>query len=225
MIFFIVVFEVLLLYLFLGVVGIVVIFFVVLVFVIMYLMVNRGGVNSGFILLDESEMKWFYEGIVEMLKKVGIKVLVVYFQDDYIFNVYFFGGNIVFLLGFFEVLDEDEILVVVVYEFGYIKNGDIKLFLMVMYGWYLMFIMIILLMIGGNFVVRIIVFLLYIFYEVLRISFMKKREFMVDDIVLRLLFILMSFKRVFEEMKYYEDLRVDVKINVLLSIEFSIERD
>lgn len=48
---------------------------------------------------------------------------------------------------------------------------------------------------------------------------------MVDDIVLRLLFILMSFKRVFEEMKYYEDLRVDVKINVLLSIEFSIERD
>lgn len=129
------------------------------------------------------------------------------------------------MLGFFEVLDEDEILVVVVYEFGYIKNGDIKLFLMVMYGWYLMFIMIILLMIGGNFVVRIIVFLLYIFYEVLRISFMKKREFMVDDIVLRLLFILMSFKRVFEEMKYYEDLRVDVKINVLLSIEFSIERD
>lgn len=80
------------------------------------------------------------------------------------------------MLGFFEVLDEDEILVVVVYEFGYIKNGDIKLFLMVMYGWYLMFIMIILLMIGGNFVVRIIVFLLYIFYEVLRISFMKRES-------------------------------------------------
>ncbi|BAD86447.1 zinc-dependent protease HtpX homolog, M48 family [Thermococcus kodakarensis KOD1] len=217
--------EVLLLYLSLGAVGIAATLLAALALVTMYLMANRGGANSGLIPLDESEMKWLHEGIVEMSKKAGTKVPAVYLQDDYIPNAYSFGGNIVLSLGLFEVLDEDEILAVAAHELGHIKNGDTKLFPMVTYGRYLMLITTILLMIGGNLAVRIIAPLLYISYEASRISLMKKREFMADDTALRLLPTPMSLKRALEEMKYYEDLRADVKINALPSIEPSIERD
>lgn len=65
--------EVLLLYLSLGAVGIAATLLAALALVTMYLMANRGGANSGLIPLDESEMKWLHEGIVEMSKRLEQK--------------------------------------------------------------------------------------------------------------------------------------------------------
>ncbi|AMQ18407.1 M48 family metallopeptidase [Thermococcus peptonophilus] len=217
--------EVLLLYISLGTVGIAATILATLTLMSMYLMATRYGANNGLIPLDKKEMKWLHEGIEKMSKKAGMRVPVVYLQDDYIPNAYSFGRNIVLSLGLFEVLDDDEILAVAAHELGHIKNGDTKLFPMVTYGRYLMLITTVLLILGGNLAVRIVAPFLYISYEASRISLMKKREFMADDTALRLLPTPMSLKRALEELKYYEDLRTSVKINALPSIEPSIERD
>ncbi|MBP1911176.1 M48 family metallopeptidase [Thermococcus stetteri] len=217
--------EILLLYLSLEPVGILAMVPPVLILVGMHLMANRGRTNNQLIPLDEKEMKWLHEGIAEMSKKAGTKIPEVYIQDDYIPNAYSFGRNIVLSLGLFEVLDKDEILAVAAHELGHIKNGDTKLFPLVTYGRYLMLITTLLLVVGGNLLVKITAPLLYVSYEVSRVNFMKRREFMADDTALRLLPTPMSLKRALEELKYYEDLRTDVKISALPSIEPSIERD
>ncbi|MEO2151239.1 MAG: M48 family metallopeptidase, partial [Thermococcus sp.] len=138
---------------------------------------------------------------------------------------YSFGNTIVLSLGLFEVLDEDEIIAVAAHELGHIKNGDTKWFPILTYGRFLMLVTTIALLILGDTIVKGTSILLYLSYELARSDFMKKREFLADETALRLLKIPMSLKRALEELKYYEDLRMNVKVNAVPSIEPGIERE
>ncbi len=160
-----------------------------------------------------------------MAKKAGLPMPRVYILDDYIPNAYSFKNTIVLSMGLFEVLEEDEILAVAAHELGHIKNRDTKLFPLLAYGRHLMITFTaVLILLAHRSVVTITALVLYGIYEVARANFLKSREFKADETALRLLDVPMSLKRALEELKYYEDLRMNVKMSALPSIEPSIER-
>ncbi|CAI1492978.1 Zn-dependent protease with chaperone function [Thermococcus nautili] len=191
----------------------------------LYIWATRHKFGENLIPLEREEMPWLYDGIAELAEKAKVPMPRVYLLDDYIPNAYSFGNTIVLSLGLFEVLDEDEIIAVAAHELGHIKNRDTKWFPMVTYGRCLMMITTLALLIAGSIPVKGAATVLYIAYELARSDFMKKREFLADETALRLLTIPMSLKRALEELKYYEDLRMNVKVNAVPSIEPGIERE
>lgn len=192
---------------------------------ILYVWVNRHKFGERLIPLDKEEMPWLYEGIAELARRAGVPMPKIYLLDDYIPNAYSFGDTIVLSLGLFEVLDEDEIIAVAAHELGHIKNRDTTWFPVITYGRFLMIISTLVLVIAGNIAVKGLAPLLYLVYELSRSDFMKAREFLADETALALLPVPMSLKRALEELKYYEDLRTNVKIKGVPSIEPGIERE
>ena len=192
---------------------------------LMYLWATRHKFGERLIPVDGGEMPWLYEGIAELARKANVPMPRVYLLDDYIPNAYSFGNTIVLSLGLFEVLDEEEILAVAAHELGHIKNGDTRMFPLVTYGRFLMLVTTVALVLAGSTLVKAAAVMVYITYEMERSEFMKKREFKADETALRLLEIPTSLKRALEELKYYEDLRMNVKVNAVPSIEPGIERE
>ncbi|ACJ16859.1 zinc-dependent protease [Thermococcus onnurineus NA1] len=190
-----------------------------------YLWVSTHDIKGNYIPLERSEIPWLYDGIARMAKKAGLSMPRVYILDDYIPNAYSFKNTVVLSLGLFEVLDQDEILAVAAHELGHIKNGDTKMFPIIAYGRYLMIVFTaVLIFLAHSPTVTIAALGLYGLYEVTRASFLKNREFQADETALRLLDVPMSLKRALEELKYYEDLRIGVRLSSLPSIEPAIER-
>jgi heat shock protein HtpX len=175
--------------------------------------------------LERRDFPWLYDGIAEMAERAGIPMPRVYLLDDYIPNAYSFGNTIVLSLGLFEVLDREEILAVAAHELGHIKNGDTKLFPLITYGRYLFKITTMALLIFASPLLKLVAILLYGGYELSRTGLMKNREFGADESALRLLTVPLSLKKALEELKYYEDLRENVKVSGVPSIEPSIERE
>lgn len=175
--------------------------------------------------LSPDDMPWLYEGIVRMANKAGITTPEIYILDDYIPNAYSFRNSIVLSMGLFEVLDEEEILAVAAHEIGHIKNKDTILFPLVSYGRYFMFALALLnSLISQEALVSLVSFTFYLLYEVLRSDYLKQREFKADEAALRIISTPLALKRALEELKYYEDLRIEVKESAFPSIEPEIER-
>ncbi|WP_367182632.1 M48 family metallopeptidase [Thermococcus sp.] len=193
--------------------------------VVVYLWAMRHKYGEGLIPLEREAMPWLYDGVAELAEKAGVPMPKVYLLDDYIPNAYSFGNTIVLSLGLLEVLDEGEVLAVAAHELGHIKNGDTRSFPIVTYGRFLMLVITGLLVIAGESLVKVAAVLLYLAYELTRTEFMKNREFKADETALRLLEVPMTLKEALEELKYYEDLRTNVKLSAVPSIEPSIERD
>ena len=192
---------------------------------VLYAWAVRHKFGENLIPLEREEMPWLYDGIAELAKKAKVPMPRVYLLDDYIPNAYSFGNTIVLSLGLFEVLDKDEILAVAAHELGHIKNRDTKWFPMVTYGRYLMIMTTLVLLMAGSAPIKGASIALYIAYELARSDFMKKREFLADETALRLLSVPLSLKKALEELKYYEDLRMKVKVSAVPSIEPGIERE
>jgi len=192
---------------------------------LLYLWVSRHKFGENLIPLEREAMPWLYDGIAELSKKAKIAMPRVYLLDDYIPNAYSFGNTIVLSLGLFEVLDEDEIIAVAAHELGHIKNHDTKWFPMVTYGRFLMLVTTMALVIAGSTSIKAVALIVYLAYELERSEFMKRREFKADETALRLLKIPLSLKKALEELKYYEDLRMNVKVNAVPSIEPGIDRE
>ncbi|AFL95544.1 hypothetical protein containing peptidase M48 domain [Thermococcus cleftensis] len=191
----------------------------------LYLWVSTMDVKGNYVPLQREEMPWLYDGIAEMAKKAGLPMPRVYILDDYIPTAYSFKNTIVLSLGLFEVLDQGEILAVAAHELGHIKNGDTRTFPLLAYGRYLMVLFtVVLVLLTRSLAVSLAAVTLLALYEVTRANFHKEREFQADETALRLLDTPMNLKRALEELKYYEDLRVGVKMGALPSIEPSIER-
>lgn len=175
--------------------------------------------------LEREQMPWLYDGVAKMAKKAGIRMPKIYILEDYIPNAYSFKNTLVFSLGLFEVLGEEEILAVAAHEIGHIKNGDTKLFPIIAYSRYVMMILTLLIvLVARNSPLSLASLLLYGLYEVSRADYLKKREFKADHTALGLLDVPLSLKYALEELKYYEDLRENVKRSALPSIEPSIDR-
>ncbi|ASJ13189.1 M48 family metallopeptidase [Thermococcus thioreducens] len=192
---------------------------------LLYFWVSTKDVKGSYLTLQRSEIPWLYDGIAEMAKKAGLPMPRVYILDDYIPNAYSFKNTIVLSLGLFEVLDSDEILAVAAHELGHIKNGDTKIFPVLAYGRFLMMVFTgVLILLAHTSAVTVAALFLYALYEVARANFLKSREFQADETALRLLDVPMSLKHALEELKYYEDLRVGVRLSALPSIEPAIER-
>lgn len=192
---------------------------------ILYVWATKHKFGENLIPLEREEMPWLYDGIAELARKAKVPMPKIYLLDDYIPNAYSFGNTIVLSLGLFEVLDEEEILAVAAHELGHIKNRDTKWFPMVTYGRYLMAMTTLTLLIAGSGPIKGASIALYMAYELSRSDFMKRREFLADETALRLLSVPLSLKRALEELKYYEDLRMNVKVNAVPSIEPGIERE
>ena len=192
---------------------------------ILYLWATRHKFGENLIPLEREEMPWLYDGIAELSKKARVPMPRVYLLDDYIPNAYSFGNTIVLSLGLFEVLDREGIIAVAAHELGHIKNGDTKWFPVITYGRGLIVVTTLVLLIAGNLMVKGASLVLYLAYELARSDFMKRREFLADETALRLLAVPMSLKKALEELKYYEDLRMKVKLNAVPSIEPSLERE
>ncbi|GAB6134477.1 M48 family metallopeptidase [Thermococcus prieurii] len=225
MLYFILALEVILVLKALGDIGLIMALSAMSTLALLYVWATRHKFGENLIPLEREEIPWLYDGIAELAKKAGVQMPRVYLCDDYIPNAYSFGNTIVLSLGLFEVLDEDEIIAVAAHELGHIKNRDTKWFPLVTYGRFLMLITTLILLIAGNAAVKVAALTLYIAYELARSDFMKKREFLADETALRLLTIPMSLKRALEELKYYEDLRMNVRVNAVPSIEPGIERE
>jgi len=175
--------------------------------------------------LEREQMPWFYDGIATMARKAGIRMPKIYLLEDYIPTAYSFKDTLVFSLGLFEVLGEEEMLAVAAHEIGHIKNGDTKIFPIIAYSRYLMVVMTaIVTLFAKNSLTALGAITLYVLYEISRAEYLKKREFEADHAALGLLDVPMSLKYALEELKYYEDLRTHVKTNTLPSIEPGIER-
>ncbi|WP_099209198.1 M48 family metallopeptidase [Thermococcus henrietii] len=225
MLYFILALEVILVLKALGDIGLIMALSAMSTLALLYVWATRHKFGENLIPLEREEIPWLYDGIAELAKKARVQMPRVYLCDDYIPNAYSFGNTIVLSLGLFEVLDEDEIIAVAAHELGHIKNRDTKWFPLVTYGRFLMLITTLILLIAGNAAVKVAALTLYIAYELARSDFMKKREFLADETALRLLTIPMSLKRALEELKYYEDLRMNVRVNAVPSIEPGIERE
>lgn len=222
---FIVLAQLLITLLYLGKFGLVTIFGAVSFLFLTYIWITRHSITKDYSKLQWDEMPWLYDGIARMANKAGIGMPYVYILDDYIPNAYSFGSSIVLSLGLFEVLDEDQILGVAAHEIGHIKNGDTILFPLVAYGRYLMLFLNIVIAVFVHTAVSVILsFGLYILYELERVKFFKEREFRADETALYLLDRPFALKEALEELKYYEDLRMNVKASALPGIEPNIER-
>ncbi|CAD5244996.1 Zinc metallopeptidase [Thermococcus camini] len=191
----------------------------------LYVWASTHDIKGEYVPLQRNEMPWLYDGIAEMARKAGLPMPRVYILDEYIPTAYSFKNTIVLSLGLFEVLDQEEILAVAAHELGHIKNGDTRTFPVLAYGRYLMVMFTgILMLLTRSLVISAASLTLLGLYEVTRANFHKEREFQADETALRLLDTPMNLKRALEELKYYEDLRIGIKSNVLPSIEPSIER-
>ena len=194
---------------------------VFLVYIWVYTSEPRGAYHA----LEREQVPWLYDGVASMARKAGIKMPKIYILEDYIPNAYSFKDTIVFSLGLFEVLGEDEILAVAAHEIGHIKNGDTKLFPIIAYSRYMMMLLtFMIVLVARNSLVSLASLVLYVLYEVSRAEYLKKREFGADHTALGLLDVPLSLKYALEELKYYEDLRENVKTSALPSIEPSIDR-
>lgn len=222
---FIVLAQLLITVFYLGKFGLAVVFVTVMFLFLMYIWITRHSLPKDYSRLKWEEMPWLYEGIARMASKAGIGMPYVYILDDYIPNAYSFGSSIVLSLGLFEVLDEEQILGVAAHEIGHIKNGDTVIFPLVAYGRYLMlFLSSIITVFVHTTMAALISFGLYILYEIERAKFLKRREFKADETALYLLDRPFSLKEALEELKYYEDLRINVRASALPGIEPNIER-
>ncbi|NJE05267.1 zinc metallopeptidase [Thermococcus sp. M36] len=193
----------------------------------LYFWVSKKDIKGDYVLLQQEEMPWLYEGIAEMARKAGISMPTVYILDDYIPLAYSFKDTIVLSLGLFEVLDEDEILAVAAHEIGHIKNGDTRLFPVLAYSRYLMITFtVVLVILTTSLWTAVAAVILYGMYELSRANFLKDREFLADETALKLLDVPMSLMKALEELKYYEDLRsgAGVRVSAVPSIEPAIER-
>jgi len=194
---------------------------VLLIYLWAYTSAPKGRYHS----LEREQIPWLYDGIASMARKAGIKMPKIYLLEDYIPNAYSFKDTLVFSLGLFEVLGEEEILAVAAHEIGHIKNGDTKLFPIIAYSRYLMIVMtVIVALFSRNSLIALGAIAIYILYEISRAEYLKKREFGADHTALGLLDVPLSLKYALEELKYYEDLRANVKTSALPSIEPGIER-
>ncbi|RLF85658.1 zinc metallopeptidase [Thermococci archaeon] len=211
--------------LYLGKFGLVIILVTFFALIILYLWTTRKFLRKDQNLLSFEEMPWLYDGIVRMANKAGIATPDIYILDDYIPNAYSFGNSIVLSLGLFEVLDEDGILAVAAHEIGHIRNRDTVIFPLVSYIRYLMIPMVVLnALFSKSLLVALASLMFYVLYEVERVHYLRKREFKADDTALRLVSKPLSLKEALEELRYYEDLRINVKVSELPSIEPGIER-
>lgn len=160
-----------------------------------------------------------------VLKRANLKDVEIYVLEEYIPNAYSYGRKIVLSLGLFEILDDDEITAVVAHELGHIRNKDTFIFPLVAYLRVFMFLMPpLLLILTWKFWAAVVGFVLYLWFEFERSRFLREREFKADDFALRLLDRPLSLKAALEELKYYEDLRVEVKNQTLPGIDPTIER-
>jgi len=209
----------------LGNLGVAVTGATIVALVAIYVWATRHKFGENLIPLNRDEMPWLYEGIEELARKAGVPMPQVYILDDYIPNAYSFGNTIVLSLGLFEVLDKDEIVAVAAHELGHIKNHDTIWFPIITYCRFLMMTTTLMLIVTGNALVKMAAVMLYIAYELARGHFMKTREFLADETALTLLSVPMSLKRALEELKYYEDLRMNVKVSGVPSIEPGIDRE
>ena len=225
MIYLIVIIEAVLLLKTLGDLGVAIAISSGITLLLLYLWATKHKFGERLIPLERDAMPWLYDGIAELAKKAKITMPKVYLLDDYIPNAYSFGNTIVLSLGLFEVLDKDEIMAVAAHELGHIKNRDTKLFPLVTYGRFLMLITTIALVVAGSALIKAAAVMVYLAYELERSEFMKRREFKADETALRLLRIPLSLKRALEELKYYEDLRLNVKMSAVPSIEPGIDRE
>ena len=169
------------------------------------------------------------EGLAErlrlVLERANLEGVEIYALEEYIPNAYSYDKNIVLSLGLFEILDDEEITAVVAHELGHIKNRDTLIFPLVAYLRVFMFLMPpLLLSMTWKFWTAIAGFALYLWFEVERSKFLRGREFKADDFALRLLDRPLSLKAALEELKYYEDLRAEVKNQTLPGIDPTIER-
>jgi len=191
----------------------------------LYLWAYTSEPNGRYHALQREQIPWLYDGIAEMAERAGIKMPRVYLLEDYIPNAYSFKNTLVFSLGLFEVLGEEEILAVAAHEIGHIKNGDTKLFPIIAYSRYTMALLTVMVVVTSkNAWISFGSLMLYAFYELSRAEYLKEREFKADHTALGLLHIPLSLKYALEELKYYEDLRASVKTSALPSIEPSIDR-
>lgn len=225
MLYLILIIEVILLLGALGDLGIITTIGAMAFLTVLYIWATKHKFGENLIPLDREEMPWLYDGIAELARKANIPMPRIYLLDDYIPNAYSFGNTIVLSLGLFEVLDEEEIIAVAAHELGHIKNRDTRWFPLIIYGRALMMITTLLLVLAGNLPVKATSLILYLAYELARSDFMKKREFLADETALKLLSVPLSLKRALEELKYYEDLRMKVKVSAVPSIEPNIERE
>ncbi|NJE07847.1 zinc metallopeptidase [Thermococcus sp. M39] len=210
---------------YLGKLGLVVILGTIAFLFLTYIWITRHSLTRDYSKLQWEEMPWLYDGIARMAKKAGIGMPYVYILDDYIPNAYSFGNSIVLSLGLFEVLDEDQILGVAAHEIGHIKNGDTILFPLMAYGRYLMLFLSAVIIVFVHTTIAVLASLgLYVLYEIERVKFLKEREFKADETALYLLDRPFSLKEALEELKYYEDLRINVRASALPGIEPNIER-
>jgi len=217
--------QVLITLLYLGKLGLLFVSGVFLILAGLYLWTVKSSLKKEQKKLSYEDMPWLYDGIMRMANKAGIATPEIYLLDDYIPNAYSFRNSIVLSIGLFEVLDEEEILAVAAHEIGHIKNGDTLLFPLVSYGRYLMLAMALLnFLISRNTLISLASFMFYLLYEMHRSDYLKRREFKADETALRLIPVPLALKRALEELKYYEDLRLEVKESALPSIEPEIER-
>ncbi len=194
---------------------------VLLIYIWAYTSEPKGSYHA----LEREQIPWLYDGVAKMAKKAGIRMPKIYLLEDYIPNAYSFKNTLVFSLGLFEVLGEEEILAVAAHEIGHIKNGDTKLFPVIAYSRYLMMLLtLMIVVVTKSSLVSFTSLILYALYEMSRAEYLKKREFGADHTALGLLDVPLSLKHALEELKYYEDLRENVKTNALPSIEPSIDR-
>ncbi|ADT83933.1 M48 family metallopeptidase [Thermococcus barophilus] len=217
--------QILITVLYLGKFGLVVVFGSASMLLLMYLWVTRHSLKREHSKLKWEDMPWLYDGIARMANKAGIGMPYVYILDDYIPNAYSFGNSIVLSLGLFEVLDREQILGVAAHEIGHIKNGDTLIFPIIAYGRYFMLFLAGAISLIVHSTIAVLASLgLYMLYEIERLKFLKEREFKADETALYLLDRPFSLKEALEELKYYEDLRINVRASALPGIEPNIER-
>ena len=217
--------QVLITLLYLGKLGLLFVLGISLVLAGLYLWTVKSSLKKEHKKLSYEDMPWLYDGIMRMANKAGIATPEVYLLDDYIPNAYSFRNSIVLSIGLFEVLDEDEILAVAAHEIGHIRNRDTVIFPLVSYIRYLMIPMVVLnALFSKSLLVALASLMFYVLYEVERVHYLRKREFKADDTALRLVSKPLSLKEALEELRYYEDLRINVKVPEVPSIEPGIER-
>ncbi|WP_297437541.1 M48 family metallopeptidase [Thermococcus sp.] len=191
----------------------------------LYVKVNRRGPSGDYIQPEGEEFSWLQEELEKLSKRAGIKTPKLLILDEYIPNAFSYGRTVVLSMGLFEVLEEEEIIAVMAHEIGHIKNRDTLMFPLVVYGRYFSIGAVMLtFMLSNKLALGLLSLIFYAFYEESRAKFMKNREFKADETALHLLDVPMSMKRALEELKYYEDLRSEVKMTGFPGIDPSIER-
>ena len=151
------------------------------------------------------DMPWLYDGIARMANRARIPMPTIYVEDSPIPTAYSFKNSIVLSAGLFEVLSEDEILAVAAHEIGHIKNADTILFPISKYGQYGIGVLsAAVIMFGSSFYAKLISLITFFAYLLSLHKFLRKREFMADNVAIRIAEVPYALKNALEELKYYE---------------------